>query len=257
MHLHDFFAFSNGPSLLSIALVFLFAGVVKGVVGLGLPTLSMALLALMMAPAEAAALLIVPSLVTNVWQIRPWRSLGPMLGRLGPMQWGIGFGTLAGAWLFGAPAGAWAVVSLGAALIGYAVWGLSEARLSVGLPTERWLGPLVGTVTGLMTAATGVFVIPAVPYLQALGLQRDELIQAMGISFTVSTVALAVGLYFNAGYSGPALGTSVVMLVPALVGMAWGQHLRRKLSPMLFRRCFLGSLILLGIHMVVNQLLAD
>ena len=54
------------------ALVFTAAGVVKGVVGLGLPTLAMALLALAMAPAQAAALLVLPSLVTNVWQMRPW-----------------------------------------------------------------------------------------------------------------------------------------------------------------------------------------
>jgi uncharacterized membrane protein YfcA len=89
-----------------------------------------------------------------------------------------------------------------------------------------------------------------------LGLQRDELIQAMGISFTVSTMALAAGLYFNARYSGAALGASVLMLLPALAGMAAGQYLRHKLSAALFRQCFLGSLALLGIHMIVNELLA-
>lgn len=247
---------SNATLSLLIALVFVFAGVIKGVIGLGLPTISMALLVLMMAPAEAAALLIVPSLVTNVWQIRPWGLLGPMLRRLGPMQLGVFLGTLAGAWILGAPAGAWAVVSLGAALIGYAAWGLTGARMSVHTPTERWLGPVIGAATGLVTAATGVFVIPAVPYLQALELQRDELIQAMGISFTVSTVALAVGLYFNARYSGASLGGSVLMLLPALTGMAAGRHLRQKLSPVLFRRCFLGGLILLGTYMIANELLA-
>jgi uncharacterized membrane protein YfcA len=257
MNFPEFFPFSSVTSLLLFALVFLLAGIVKGVVGLGLPTIAMALLALMMAPAEAAALLIVPSLVTNIWQIRPWRLLGPMLRRLGTMQWGICFGTLAGAWILGAPAGAWAVVSLGVALIGYAVWSLTGARLSIHPPTERWMGPLVGTVTGLVTAATGVFVIPAVPYLQALGLQRDELMQAMGLSFTMSTVALAVGLYFNDRYSGAALGASVLMLAPALAGMAAGQYLRQKLSPALFRQCFLGSLVLLGLHMIANELVAN
>lgn len=256
MLLPESLTLSNATLSLLIALVFVFAGVIKGVIGLGLPTISMALLALMMAPAEAAALLIVPSLVTNVWQIRPWGLLGPMLRRLGPMQLGVFLGTLAGAWILGAPAGAWAVVSLGAALIGYAAWGLTGARMSVRTPTERWLGPVIGAATGLVTAATGVFVIPAVPYLQALDLQRDELIQAMGISFTVSTVALAVGLYFNARYSGASLGGSVLMLLPALTGMAAGQRLRQKLSPVLFRRCFLGGLILLGTYMIANELLA-
>ena len=65
---------------------FLLAGLVKGVVGLGLPTLAMALLALAMPPAQAAALLILPSLVTNVWQMRPWPTLAPMTRRLWPCR---------------------------------------------------------------------------------------------------------------------------------------------------------------------------
>ena len=105
----------------------------------------------------------------------------------------------------------------------------------------------------MVTAATGVFVIPAVPYLQALELQRDESIQAMGLSFTVSTVALAIGLWFNDRYPSATLGASTAMLLPALVGMVLGQRLRRVLSPTLFRRCFFGSLVLLGVHMIANE----
>ena len=93
--------------------VFLAAGVVKGVVGLGLPTLAMALLALAMTPARAAALLILPSLVTNVWQMLPRRTLGALLRRLGPMQVGVFAGTLLASWRLGAPAGAWAALALG------------------------------------------------------------------------------------------------------------------------------------------------
>jgi uncharacterized membrane protein YfcA len=247
---------SNATLPLLIALVFVLAGVVKGVVGLGLPTISMALLALMMTPADAAALLIFPSLITNVWQIRPWGTLGPMFKRLAPMQLTACFGTLTGAWVFGAPAGVWATVCLGTTLIGYAAWGLAGMRMSVRPSTEKWLGPVIGATTGLVTAVTGVFMIPAVPYLQALELKRDELIQAMGITFTVSTLALAVGLYFNTRYSAASFGASVLMLLPALAGMAAGQYCRQKLSPALFRRCFLGSLILLGIHMITNEFAA-
>ncbi|VFR16370.1 membrane protein, putative [plant metagenome] len=236
--------------------IFVLAGLVKGVVGLGLPTIAMALLALMMTPAQAAALLIIPSLITNIWQIRPWNTLGPLLKRLAPMQAGVLAGTIAGSLALGAPAGAWATLSLGAALIAYAAWGLSGAKMTVRAQDEGWMGPLIGAVTGVITAATGVFVIPAVPFLQALGLERDELIQAMGISFTVSTIALALGLYFNGRYPVSALGLSFVMLLPALVGMQLGTALRKRLSPAVFRKCFLISLILLGTHMIVYELLA-
>lgn len=236
----------------SIVLVFFLAGLVKGVVGLGLPTLSMALLALWMAPAEAAALLIVPSLVTNLWQLKPWGALGPVLKRIAPMQVGIVAGTLAGAWALGAPSGTWASMALGIALIVYALWTLAGVHLAVKPGTERWLGPVIGALTGVVSSATGVFVIPAVPYLQALGLTRDELMQAMGISFTVATLALAATLSVSAHYSAATLATSALALLPALVGMAAGERLRRVLSPLLFKRIFMGALLLLGAQMVAR-----
>ena len=236
----------------SIVLVFFLAGLVKGVVGLGLPTLSMALLALWMAPAEAAALLIVPSLVTNLWQLKPWGALGPVLKRIAPMQVGIVIGTLAGAWALGAPSGTWASMALGIALIAYAVWTLAGVNLSVKPGTETWLGPVIGALTGVVSSATGVFVIPAVPYLQALGLTRDELMQAMGISFTVATLALAATLSVSAHYSAATLVTSALALLPALAGMAAGERLRKVLSPLLFKRIFMGALLLLGAQMVAR-----
>ncbi|HWL28868.1 MAG TPA: sulfite exporter TauE/SafE family protein [Burkholderiaceae bacterium] len=235
--------------------IFLLAGMVKGIVGLGLPTISMALLALFMPPAEAAALLIIPSLVTNLWQAGPVHSLIPLLKRIGGMQAGVAAGTLAGAALFGAPAGAWASIALGVALVGYAAWGFLGKPLHVAKDGEKWWGPGAGALTGVVTAATGVFVIPAVPYLQALALQRDELVQAMGVSFTVSTVALAVGLWGNDSYSVAEAGTSVLLLLPALAGMGAGQRLRRMLQPVVFRRCLLASLAALGSYQVLEHVI--
>ncbi|MGE8639690.1 MAG: sulfite exporter TauE/SafE family protein [Achromobacter sp.] len=241
------------PALLAMTVaVFVLAGVVKGVVGLGLPTISMAMLALVMAPAQAAALLIVPSLITNLWQARPWSTLFLTLRRIGALQGGVCVGTIAGALWLGAPRGHWASVCLGLALIAYAAWGLFGSPPNVPGRHEQVLGAAVGVATGVITAATGVFVIPAVPYLQALNLGRDGLIQAMGISFTVSTVALAAGLALNGGYSSGAAAASVLMLLPALIGMALGQWLRNRLSARTFKLCFMISLALLGAYQVVQ-----
>lgn len=235
-----------------VAGVFVLAGLVKGVVGMGLPTVAMGLLALWMPPAEAAALLVVPSLVTNLWQMRPWSRVAAMVRRLGPMQLGVVAGTVGGAWWFGAPAGTWAVVALGLALVVYAGWSLAGLRLDVPAAAEPVLGPLVGAATGLVTAATGVFVVPAVPYLQALRWHSDELVQAMGLSFTVSTLALAAGLQMGGAGSATVWTLSLAMLAPALAGMALGTRLRQRLSPVVFRRCFLLGLLAVGLHMVLR-----
>lgn len=251
--LESLFSLSHFPSWFALAVgVFVLAGVVKGVVGMGLPTVAMGLLALRMPPAEAAALLVMPSLFTNLWQMRPWGLLGPALRRVGTMMVGICLGTGVGAVLLGAPAGAWAGVALGAALMVYATWGLAGAQWSVPARHERWLSPVVGAVTGFITSATGVFVIPAVPYLQALNLQRDELIQTMGLAFTMSTITLGLGLAWNGGYHMGDVGWSALLLIPAVVGMQLGTWLRSRLSPLWFKRCLMVSLLLLGASMVAR-----
>jgi uncharacterized protein len=70
-------------SLVVATLAFLIAGFAKGVIGLGLPTVSMGLLSLVKAPAKAASLLIVPSFVTNLWQLAAGPSFGRLARRLG------------------------------------------------------------------------------------------------------------------------------------------------------------------------------
>ena len=241
--------------LAAVVTVFVLAGVVKGVVGLGLPTISMALLALVMAPAQAAALLIVPSLITNLWQALPWVTLRAVLRRIAGMQAGVCAGTVAGALWLGPPSGDWAGIFLGLALVAYAAWGLFGSPPAVQPRHEQWMGIAAGAVTGVITAATGVFVIPAVPYLQALKLDKDALIQAMGISFTVSTVALAAGLWLKGGYTAGAASASLLMLLPALAGMALGKRLRGRLSARTFKLCFMVILALLGAYQAGRGLL--
>lgn len=242
-----------GPALsLLVVVTFILAGTVKGVIGLGLPTVAMGLLGLAMPPAQTAALLIVPSTLTNLWQLAAGGHLLALLRRLGPTLAAIFVGTLVGSAWLGINSGLWAAHALGAALLVYAAYGLLGPGLRLAPGREGWLGPLCGLLTGLVTAVTGVFVMPAVPYLQSLGLSRDELIQALGLSFTVSTVALALGLAGQDALGSQALGASLLMLAPALLGMLAGQWLRQRISAALFKRCFFIGMAVLGGHLLIN-----
>ncbi len=234
------------------ALTFLLAGGVKGAIGLGLPTIAMGLLAMAMPPAQAAALLVVPSFVTNIWQLASGPHLGALLHRLWPLLLGIVLGTWAGAGLLTADNGMRATAALGAALMLYAILGLGAVRFSLPARAEFWLSPLIGAATGVVTAATGVFVIPAVPYLQALGLDKDDLVQALGLSFTVSTVALAVMLAAEGVLKISLAGVSLLALAPALIGMYLGQWVRAHTRPEIFRFCFFVALLILGGHLVLR-----
>lgn len=239
-------------SLPAIILTFFLAGIVKGVTGMGLPTVALGLLGAIMPPVAAASLLIIPSFVTNIWQLASGPSFAALAARLWLMMLGIAVGTIAGSRLLSNGSTEWTTFGLGAALVIYAGFGLRARQLSVPACMEHSLSPFVGLATGVVTGGTGIFVIPAVPYLQALGLNKDDLIQALGLSFTVSTVALAVGLASGGAFQLGNIGLSTLAIVPSLLGMWSGQRIGQRVSPAAFRRWFLICLLLLGLELALR-----
>ena len=231
---------------------FLGAGVVKGVTGMGLPTVAIGVLGATMSPLTAAAILIIPSFVTNVWQMLAGRDTLRLMRRLWAMMLCIVIGTLLGTRLLVIVDPVWSGRALGVALIAYAAYALFVPTLSVPQRRESWLSPVIGMVTGLLTGATGVFTLPAVPYVQSLGLQKNELVQALGLSFTISTIALAGGLLVNGAFRLDQLGLSLLAVPPALAGMWLGSIVRQKISPKTFRLCFLLFLVILGLELALR-----
>ena len=234
--------------IIPIALVFLLAGLVKGVIGLGLPTIAMGLLGLWMAPVQAAALLLVPSIVTNIVQMAGpgWV---PLLRRLWPMFLGVLLGTLAGWWLWGGLGGRLAGAGLGLIVACYGVVGLLALKPRLSASAAARLAFPAGAVTGAITAGTGIFVIPMVPWLQAGGFAREAMVQALGMSLLVSALSLSL-VMGGAGVLGQAevIG-SCLALAPALLGQWLGAWLRLRLNEVVFRRCFFAGLSLLGLHL--------
>jgi uncharacterized membrane protein YfcA len=242
------------PIILAVIATFLIAGTVKGVIGLGLPTVSLGLLAIVLNLPDAMALLLIPSLITNIWQAAQGGNGATILRRIWPF---LGMATLT-VWL-GATVLTRVDLSVLSALLGvllvvYGAANLAGLRFTVTPRNETWAGPLAGAINGILTGMTGSFVVPGVLYLQAIGLSRDMLIQAMGMLFTLSTLALAAALHGN-GFLSMELGTlSAAALVPALIGMVLGQRIRKRLSAPLFRRVFFISLSGLGIAIIVRSL---
>jgi uncharacterized membrane protein YfcA len=233
-------------TILLVVIAYLLAGFVKGVIGLGLPTVALGLLAAVISPAQSAAILIAPSLATNTWQMLAGPYLLGLIKRLGGMLIGMFVGAWLGSGILTGANAKPAAIGLGIVLIAYALMGLAHVKFSVPRRAEIWLGPLVGVATGFVMAATGLFVIPALPYLQAIGLDKDEFVQALGLHFTVSTVALALVLW-DGGAFNVSVGTlSLFAIVPAVAGMYAGQRVRGLISPEMFRICLYVGLLALG-----------
>jgi uncharacterized protein len=243
------------PLIGLVVLAYLLAGGVKGVIGMGLPTVALGLLASAMTPAQAAAILIAPSLATNVWQMLAGPYLAALIRRIGPMLVGIYAGAWFGSGVLTGGNSKQAALGLGLALIAYAALGLSKIQFSIPRHMEIWVGPLVGLATGVIMASTGVFVIPALPYMQAIGLEKDELVQALGLHFTVSTFALAGVLWSGNIFDTQMVTLSLIAIVPAVIGMMLGQRIRRYVSVATFRFCLFMLLLLLGLQLVARNLL--
>ncbi len=230
-----------------IATVFLAAGAVKGISGMGLPTFSVALLGLFMPTATAATLMLLPSLLTNIAQcIGPHAR--PLARRLWPMWLMLAAATVWSPLPALGSAGPAARLTLGTVLVAYGLWGLARAALPDPGRLARPLGGVAGALSGLLTAATGVFVMPMVPYLQSLRLEKDALIQALGLSFLVATLALAVRLGPLAVLSGAAvpLAGHAIALAAAFAGLWFGSVLRRRLPLPVFQRALYSVFIALG-----------
>jgi uncharacterized membrane protein YfcA len=240
------------PLLILIAAAFLLAGFVKGVIGLGLPTVSMGLLAVTMPPSHALAIVIVPAIITNIWQT----FVGPYLRDIIRRLWPLMAGTVVGIWLnagmLTGPYARYGTIVLGLLLVIYAIVGLSKLSFKVARRDEKWLGVLVGLITGVVSAATGVQVLPSMPFMQAIGMEKDELVQALGVFFTVATLALAFNLTAAGLLSASTALPGAVAMAASFAGMFIGQAVRSRMQPEAFRRWFLIAMILLGIYLAAS-----
>jgi uncharacterized membrane protein YfcA len=241
--------------ILAVAVTFVIAGFVKGVLGQGLPTVAVGLLALTMSPGEAAALIVIPSLVTNIWQAWSGPSLVPLIRRLWPTLLAAFVGTFLatafGVGLLTPEAASVARRTLGGALIVYGLLGVSRVHLQVPPRAEPWLGPPLGVATGVVASATGVVMFPVIPYIQALGLDRDDLVQAQGISFMVSSLALMLVVLGNGTLNTANATVSLAAMAISFVGMFLGQHVRQFLRPDVFRFLFFLGMLALGVHLAL------
>ena len=243
----------DGVTLALVILTFLLAGGVKGVIGLGLPTISLALLTVTIGLHSAMALFLAPSLATNFWQAVTGGNARMIAVRLWPFL----LAATATVWI-GAGALTRVDVSLlsamlGALLVAFSLVSLTRPQVSIPRRWEPWAGPIAGITNGILTGMTGSFVFPGILYLQALGLSRDALIQAMGMLFTASTVALAVSLGGQRLLTLELGAVSAAAVLPALIGMVLGRRLRQKLSETTFRRMFFLSLLVLGAAIIARS----
>ena len=235
--------------VLVIAGAFVVAGIAKGAIGMGLPPIALALMSFAVPLGDALALMVVPSMATNVWQAIYGRGFLRLLRRFWTMAAtsvaalmfvAVGFGHL------GSPM---AMTWVGVILVAYSSMALTAWRPSVSRATERWANPLIGLASGAVAGVTGVAAVPFLPYMQSLDIDRHDLVQALGVMFLFIIGALTLALALQGAFDSTNLLGAILAIVPTFAGVWLGQKARQAVSAETFRRIFLIGMFVVGLHM--------
>lgn len=236
-----------------IAVTFVAAGFVKGTIGLGLPTVTLAVLTLPLGLKTSLAVIVIPLMVTNLWQALTGPYLKQILARFWPFLLTAIIAVWIGIQVLAAARSDYLVAMLGIVLILNSIISFTRFRIPPPTPQQETTWSVVcSALGGLMFGMTGNFIVPGILFLQALGMRRDMLVQALGVTFVTISTTLAVSLTSRSMMTGELTAISVAGLVPAFFGMWLGQLYRASISEDHFRRLFFIGLLIIGFSFLIS-----
>lgn len=245
---------TTGTIIFALA-VFFFAGIVKGLVGLGLPTITLAATSLVLPLSDTIALISLPTIVTNTWQAMVGGQFKNIVRRQWPLMLPLMIVLYSTVWLVGQKAPQWAFLVLAGVLVVYSGLGLLRIRLHIHADLEKPLAPVIGVISGVVAGLVGVPVVPLMPYLQGLDVKPAELVQTLGVVlFATSLVLTASLLQFGLLDRVHAI-VSAVAIVPAVAGQWLGTQVRLRMSIDQFRLAVFWALLATGLYTFASRLL--
>ena len=235
--------------VLVTVLAFIVAGVAKGAIGMGLPPIVIGIMSFAVPLESTIAMMVVPSMATNIWQAIYGGNFVRLLVRFRTMAAASVAALMVVAVAFGQLGSPQAVAWVGVILVVYAALALTAWRPAVSRATERWANPLIGAASGSAAGITGVAAVPFLPYMQSLDIDRHELVQALGIMFIFIMGTLTVALAIQGAFTATNLVGGIAAIAPTFAGVWLGQKARHAVSPETFRRIFLIGLLVVGLQM--------
>ena len=233
-----------------VGIIFLFAGTIKGTLGVGLPTTSVSVMALFLPPKIAIALVVFPILVTNFRQFFNAPNRKPVAIKFRYMGIAI-FITLALTTIFTARLESEQIrMVIGFAIILFCL--TSYAFPNYHLPTrgDSLFQVFFGSLSGVMGGLTSIWAPPLVIYLIGKNADRETFITAAGFLFSVGSIPLLIGFWANGMLSLDLGLLSMLCIIPTLIGFRIGELVRHKLSAELFRKAVLLAFLAAGLRLI-------
>ena len=241
----------HGWQITAILATYLFAATAKGVTGLGFSTTCLPILALLVGLKEALPLVLIPSICSNIVVMRQAGRFGETLRRFRPMLLALLPGLVLGLWTLAYIDGRLAGAILGVMMLVWCAFSFAKPELSIAAHWERPLAPFSGFITGTINGVTGSQVMPMVPFIMMLRLDRNLFLQAVNCSFTLSSLVMAFGLGTLGLFSWGDVLISAIGVFFVTFGLTLGATIRNRLSETLFRQGILVMLSLMGLALIV------
>ena len=226
--------------------VFVFGGLVKGTLGVGLPLVAVPLMSLAIPATQAMALVMMPVLVSNVWQAFEGELSWQGLRRFAPLIGALLVSTaLTVPLTLHLPEATLRSLLAGVVLLAVVLMAL-PLRLSVAPRFERWWSLVVGALSGVMggvSTLTGPIIIT---YLVSLRLPRDMFVGIISIIYLAGAVPLYGSMAAHGRISLTDATLSLAALVPMACGLLIGRRVRSHLSEGWFRRLLFGFLVVVA-----------
>ncbi len=231
---------------------FFVAAFIKGLTGLGFVSLCLPVIALFMKLEEAIPLVVLPSLLSNVMIIYQTGRFRQSIRRFWLLYLSAFPGIYAGVFILNMVGNYAAKIILGVLSIAYSILILLKIEISIPETKEKILSMPIGLTNGFLNGLTGTQIIPMLPYLLSLKLDRNGMINAINLGFTLSIIVLLIIFGKFDLISLETLKYSILGAIPVVAGIYIGGKLRHRVSEERFKLAVLIILIMIGVNLILN-----
>jgi uncharacterized membrane protein YfcA len=238
-----------------ILTAYIVAGGIKGLTGIGFSTSCLPIMALRLDLKVAIPLVIVPSIVSNLAVMLQAGHFREAVRRFWPLYAAGIPGLLCGLAILVAINADASKAVLGLVLVTYALWALGNKSFTLSEKWERFLKVPAGFCTGFVNGLTGSQVMPVLPYLLSLDLGKSAFVQAINISFTLSSLIMLGGMNRLGLLTSRTFLVAIAGLIPVLLTVYLAGRLQHRLSGVLHRKLVLTFLLIMGLALLAKLII--
>ena len=234
--------------VLFLIFTFIVSGIIKGFLGLGLPSTAMGLLTLVIEPIHAISIMVAPILFSNIFQYARSSQPYKTFTELKVFALSIIVSIFVTSLFITAYPRSLLTIAIGSSMVIFSLNQWFGFKIQIG-PSYSFQ-VLIGTLSGVLGGLSSIWSPPVAMYLIARDYNKEDFISATGFLFMVGGIPLGLGLYFAGVLTFVIAIQSFAALIFVLIGFRIGEYLRGFVNQHTFRNCVLVAFIILGSRLI-------